>query len=51
MIQSAIEQRSGDILSLPCEAAYPALRIKPQIREIVARIRRPRVSPDSAGWR
>jgi DNA-binding SARP family transcriptional activator/TolB-like protein len=38
MIQSAFEQRSGDILSLPCETAYPALRNKPQIREIVGRI-------------
>jgi hypothetical protein len=38
MIQSAFEQRSGDILSLPCETAYPALRNKPQIREIVRRI-------------
>jgi TolB-like protein/Flp pilus assembly protein TadD len=38
MIQSAFEQRSGDILYLRCETAYPALRNKPQIREIVGRI-------------
>jgi hypothetical protein len=38
MIQSAFERRSGDILSLRCETAYPALRNKPQIREIVRRI-------------
>jgi TolB-like protein len=38
MIQSAFEQRSGEILSLRCEPAYPALRNKPQIREIVRRI-------------
>jgi DNA-binding SARP family transcriptional activator/TolB-like protein len=38
MIQSAFEERSGDILSLPCETAYPALRNRPQIREIVRRI-------------
>jgi TolB-like protein/DNA-binding SARP family transcriptional activator len=38
MIQSAFEQRSGHILYLRCETAYPALRNKPQIREIVRRI-------------
>ena len=41
MIQSAFEQHSGDILHLPCETSYPALRNKPQIREIVRRIGAP----------
>jgi TolB-like protein/Flp pilus assembly protein TadD len=38
MVQSAFEQRSGNILYLRCARAYPALRNKPQIREIVRRI-------------
>ena len=38
MIQSAFEQRSNNILYLRCASAYPALRNKPQIREIVRRI-------------
>ena len=38
MIQAAFEQRSGSILYLRCTTAYPALRNKPQIREIVRRI-------------
>jgi tetratricopeptide (TPR) repeat protein len=38
MIQSAFEQRSSRILYLRCATAYPALRNKPQIREIVRRI-------------
>ncbi|HEY3012060.1 MAG TPA: BTAD domain-containing putative transcriptional regulator [Gemmatimonadales bacterium] len=38
MVQSAFEQRSNNILYLRCETAYPALRNKPQIREIVRRI-------------
>ena len=38
MVQSAFHQRSGNILSLRCGMAYPALRNKPQIREIVRRI-------------
>ena len=38
MIQSAFEQRSSNILYLRCATAYPALRNKPQIREIVRRI-------------
>jgi TolB-like protein/DNA-binding SARP family transcriptional activator/Tfp pilus assembly protein PilF len=38
MVQSAFEQRSGNILYLRCATAYPALRNQPQIREIVRRI-------------
>ena len=38
MVQSAFEQRSNSVLYLRCETAYPALRNKPQIREIVRRI-------------
>jgi len=38
MVQSAFEQRSSNILYLRCATAYPALRNKPQIREIVRRI-------------
>ena len=38
MVQSAFEQRSTNILYLRCATAYPALRNKPQIREIVRRI-------------
>ena len=38
MVQSAFEQRSNHVLYLRCERAYPALRNKPQIREIVRRI-------------
>ncbi len=38
MVQSAFEQRAGNILYLRCARAYPALRNKPQIREIVRRI-------------
>jgi tetratricopeptide (TPR) repeat protein len=38
MVRSAFEQRSSNVLSLRCGIAYPALRNKPQIREIVRRI-------------
>lgn len=38
MIQSAFEQRSNNIVYLPCDKAFRALRNKPQIREIVRRI-------------
>jgi TolB-like protein/DNA-binding SARP family transcriptional activator len=38
MVQSAFEQRSGSIVYLRCAPAYPALRHKPQIREIVRRL-------------
>jgi len=38
MVQSAFEQHSGDILYLRCATAYPALRNRPQIREIMRRI-------------
>ncbi len=38
MVQSAFRRRSGNILSLRCGMAYPALRNNPQIREIVRRI-------------
>ena len=38
MMQDAFQQRSSNILSLPCEPAYAALRNKPQIREIVRRM-------------
>jgi hypothetical protein len=38
MIQAAFERRSSNILDFRCETAYPALRNKPQIREIVRRI-------------
>jgi len=38
MVQSAFEQRSDNILYLRCATVYPALRNKPQIREIVRRI-------------
>jgi tetratricopeptide (TPR) repeat protein len=38
MVQSAFEQRSSNILYLRCATAYPALRNKPQIREIVRRM-------------
>jgi TolB-like protein/DNA-binding SARP family transcriptional activator len=38
MVRSAFEQRSSKILYLRCSTAYPALRNKPQIREIVRRI-------------
>ena len=38
MVQSAFEQRAGSILYLRCARAYPALRNKPQIREIVRRL-------------
>jgi TolB-like protein/DNA-binding SARP family transcriptional activator len=38
MVQSAFDQRSGFILYLRCSTAYPGLRNKPQIREIMRRI-------------
>jgi hypothetical protein len=38
MVQSAFEQHSTNILYLRCAPAYPALRNKPQIREIVRRM-------------
>jgi TolB-like protein/DNA-binding SARP family transcriptional activator len=38
MIQAAFEQRSSNILDFRCETADPALRNKPQIREILRRI-------------
>jgi TolB-like protein/DNA-binding SARP family transcriptional activator len=38
MVQSAFEQRSGNIVYLRCATAYPALRNQPQIREIMRRI-------------
>jgi tetratricopeptide (TPR) repeat protein len=38
MVQAAFEQRSGNVLYLRCDVAYPALWNKPQIREIVRRI-------------
>jgi tetratricopeptide (TPR) repeat protein len=38
MVQSAFEQHSSSILHLRCATAYPALRNKPQIREIMRRI-------------
>ena len=38
MVQSAFEQRSSNILYLRCAKAYPALRNKPQIQEIVRRV-------------
>jgi TolB-like protein/DNA-binding SARP family transcriptional activator len=38
MVQAAFEQRSGNVLHLRCDVAYPALRNQPQIREIVRRI-------------
>jgi TolB-like protein/Flp pilus assembly protein TadD len=38
MVRSAFEQRSSKILYLRCSTAYPALRNKSQIREIVRRI-------------
>jgi TolB-like protein/DNA-binding SARP family transcriptional activator/Flp pilus assembly protein TadD len=38
MVRSAYEQRSEKLLYLRCSTAYPALRNKPQIREIVNRI-------------
>jgi DNA-binding SARP family transcriptional activator/TolB-like protein len=41
MIQAAFERRSSDMLHLRCATVYPALRNKPQIREIVRRIGAP----------
>lgn len=39
MVQSAFERRSSDVpYSLRCATAFPALRNKPQIREIMRRI-------------
>ena len=38
MVRSAFKQRSEKLLYLRCSTAYPALRNKSQIREIVQRI-------------